>query len=517
MDKVHKMFDPSQPGTSTTHLSTDWDKCALCQQDTSELLHCPADSKRATHGIGYTSIADSIASFIDIGCLPKTINVSYLRDDENTEVIFTCNKAKFHDSCRLSLNKTQLHRAKKRKSTVENNTRISSKYTRQTVDQVLGENVTCFFCDLPSPLKSLRHASTKEISEHVKQCAIELQDSRILTKLSICDMVAQDAKYHVKCLVSFYNKSRGKQIKNKSDLDSINHEIAFTEVLSYIEEASLNSTVAPIFRMKDLATLYTDKLKDLGAVITGRVHTTQLKDRVIDAMPELTAHKKGRDVVLVRNTDVGSALEKACEQDDKSESASLATAANIVRRDMLTLKSKFTGFGGRGKRTAWETWKAYGEVTPAFCALASAPESIDDWIQPLERFVILLYDRTSGLSNVNEARKQLFTKKSRTLENIPPTKAALIQHTRRAAYQAGHCWHQMMIADPVLPSPNDWGWKMGSNEWELFWTTQPEATKACRDLLRCSCKKGCRGQCKCNKAALPCTALCQCGGECKRC
>ena len=43
----------------------------------------------------------------------------------------------------------------------------------------------------------------------------------------------------------------------------------------------------------------------------------------------------------------------------------------------------------------------------------------------LERFVVLMYDRTSECREVNEARKQLFIQKSRTLETIPPTKTAL--------------------------------------------------------------------------------------------
>ena len=55
----------------------------------------------------------------------------------------------------------------------------------------------------------------------------------------------------------------------------------------------------------------------------------------------------------------------------------------------------------------------------------------------LERFVVLMYDRTSETTEVNEARKQLFTQKSRALENMPPTKAALEQHIRRATYQVG--------------------------------------------------------------------------------
>lgn len=175
-------------------------------------------------------------------------------------------------------------------------------------------------------------------------------------------------------------------------------------------------------------------------------------------------------------------------------------------------------FGGRGKKTAWDTWTIYGDITPAFCALGSMPDplTIDKWMQHLERFVILMYDRTSTEESVNQARKQLFSKKGRAIDGLPPTRDALIQHTKRAAYQAGHCWAQMMTPAPELPSPREWGWnKNPSGGWSIIWTTQPEAAEACRELLRCGCKAGCRGRCKCQKAALQCTALCQCGGECR--
>ena len=53
-----------------------------------------------------------------------------------------------------------------------------------------------------------------------------------------------------------------------------------------------------------------------------------------------------------------------------------------------------SSFAGRGKKTAWDTWKAYEDVTEAFCALAACPnpEAIELWLQPLERFVVQLYD-----------------------------------------------------------------------------------------------------------------------------
>ena len=143
------------------------------------------------------------------------------------------------------------------------------------------------------------------------------------------------------------------------------------------------------------------------------------------------------------------------------------------------------------------------------CSLATTPESVESFIyKPLELFVILLYDRTSNLDCVNRARMQLCTQKGRSVKGIPPTKAALIQHTKPATYnyQAGYYWGQVMIAAPELSSPSGC---------EVCGTTLPQATKASRELLRCGCKKGgYRHQCKRLKAALQCTALCHCSGLC---
>ena len=54
-----------------------------------------------------------------------------------------------------------------------------------------------------------------------------------------------------------------------------------------------------------------------------------------------------------------------------------------------------SSFAGRGKKTAWEIWKIYDEVSPAFYTLASNPDlkSISDQLEVLERFVVLMYDR----------------------------------------------------------------------------------------------------------------------------
>jgi hypothetical protein len=175
-----------------------------------------------------------------------------------------------------------------------------------------------------------------------------------------------------------------------------------------------------------------------------------------------------------------------------------------------------SNFCGVGKKTAWDVWKALPDVNEVFSRLSHIPENISESdVEAIERFVILLYNRTSDLTFVNEARKQLFCHGNRKIEHIPPSKAALVQHIRRAAFQAGHVWGQALVPKPTLPSPSDWGWQLlPEGSWTPLWTTLPEAVKSCRELVKCNCKKRCSGRCQCKKANLKCTQLCYCAGQC---
>ena len=90
-------------------------------------------------------------------------------------------------------------------------------------------------------------------------------------------------------------------------------------------------------------------------------------------------------------------------------------------------------FYRKSKRTTLDTWKSFPEVNSVFIALSRAQaEIVEEWMSTLERFVVLLYDRTSSSSSVNEARKQLFTRKARNFDALPPTRDSL--HIKRTAY-----------------------------------------------------------------------------------
>jgi hypothetical protein len=198
---------------------------------------------------------------------------------------------------------------------------------------------------------------------------------------------------------------------------------------------------------------------------------------------------------------------------------SIANAIGVDKSRCLPVFHSMTGcdtvssFSGIGKKKAWDVWLAFEELTLTFLKLSTPPFNLTTADRAvLERFCVLLYDRSSNCLDVNSARRHHFAKTGRQIDHIPPTSEALLQHCKRAVYQGGHVWGQAHMAAPTLPDPSEWGWQFVDKKWQPFWTSFPQASSMCRELLKCACKKGCRSKrCKCLKAGLICTALCNCG------
>ena len=108
-----------------------------------------------------------------------------------------------------------------------------------------------------------------------------------------------------------------------------------------------------------------------------------------------------------------------------------------------------------------------------------------------ERFIVVLYDRTSPLISVKE---ELFCKKI--------DQDALLQHVM---HQAG-VWTTSTSTQQAVPSPEDFSWTKTSGTWMPVWMSMPEVSKACHELIRCCCKGN--TNCTCAKAGIACSTLC---------
>lgn len=112
-------------------------------------------------------------------------------------------------------------------------------------------------------------------------------------------------------------------------------------------------------------------------------------------------------------------------------------------------------FDAHGRRTAWAVWTVLPEQTQTLTLLSTAPYRVnEDDMHTIERFIILLYDRTCTDTNIDKACRKLFANKS-NVQLIPPTRLALEQNARRAVYQTGYGWGQPVVPVPTLPSPTD--------------------------------------------------------------
>ena len=149
--------------------------------------------------------------------------------------------------------------------------------------------------------------------------------------------------YHLECLVTLYNRARGTKESKEFDVHAMNHGIAFTELVFYIEEARKDNLFASVFKLADLANLYSVRLKQFGTDTEGHIHSTKLKDRNLGYFQDMKVHRQGRDIMIISKKDVGSASNKACKYDADNDVIHLARAANIKRRDMFKMKNQFNG------------------------------------------------------------------------------------------------------------------------------------------------------------------------------
>ena len=114
-------------------------------------------------------------------------------------------------------------------------------------------------------------------------------------------------------------------------------------------------------------------------------------------------------------------------------------------------------------------------------------------MEALERWTVLMYSKTCSKLTVNEARQSLFTNQLKSLDTIPPTKAALYQHVRRTLLVAAYTWHLAPQKSIKVPSPGLYGWQWNNRleQWVPYWTALDDVSKACSILLHCGCQKTC--------------------------
>ena len=128
---------------------------------------------------------------------PLPLNPLRLNNGSGIEQTLVENSAKYHPSCYLLFNNTQVQRAKKRKETGTGDTDPSqSRAKRSHIDTK--QNV-CFICEEFDERKNLHQVEFVKTCVKLKEMANSVNDIRLMATLSGPDAIALELKYHTQC------------------------------------------------------------------------------------------------------------------------------------------------------------------------------------------------------------------------------------------------------------------------------------------------------------------------------
>jgi len=206
-------------------VSVDWGKCFICQcEQTLEKLRCPANNNNKLEAFrAYETFSKTLQEFHKLDSFPSASALGQsLASGVDAKTVFQQNAAKWHKSCYLKYNLKELSRAQKRKRDTQTETETDmslandnklcqgNKLTRSQTNTFDPKSYSCFFCEQEVQPGTLFNVLTFELDQKIRLCVAEIKDPHLLAKLSGVekDLIASEVKYHLKCLVSLYNRQR---------------------------------------------------------------------------------------------------------------------------------------------------------------------------------------------------------------------------------------------------------------------------------------------------------------------
>ena len=171
----------------------DWKLCIVCQAKSEEDLRCPTRNALDV----YKNFFKNVEEFQKINSLPVKIDFG----EEGTATDFMNNKASWHKQCHQKFNNSMLERAKLKRK--RESTGTEDEHCRPKRHSGMQRDI-CIFCDMKTS-EQPHEITTLNVDESIKSMATEMSDRELLVKISGGDLIALEAKYHLKVPVYYTN------------------------------------------------------------------------------------------------------------------------------------------------------------------------------------------------------------------------------------------------------------------------------------------------------------------------
>jgi hypothetical protein len=227
-------------------------------------------------------------------------------------------------------------------------------------------------------------------------------------------------------------------------------------------------------------------------------------------------------ILLALQAEIGARLLLRRGKKNKIRLIDISRLAIVIGRDecaALMGVHAWTGcdsvsaFAGQGKIKAVNLIRTNDTFREAFTTLGREWSVPDTLFTVIEEFTCNMYSRSAKSSTVNALRYEMFRAKNGDVSSgqLPPCKDALLQHTKRANYQAA-IWRRSLQNTPQIPEATDGhGWIIdGDGQIAIAWITRAPAPDVVLSLMSCKCVRSCKADsCPCIDNGLPCTPACR--------
>ena len=148
----------------------------------------------------------------------------------------------------------------------------------------------------------------------------------------------------------------------------------------------------------------------------------------------------------------------------------------------ITLFNAFTvvsAFGGKGKKSALQSWVVSGDTSDIFARLSlypPPPRVNDNEMDTLDNFVVMMYDRSSTATCVNNARFDMFCSEAETMLSHSTNSISLTSARLACCLQ------------PETHIPADRGCAKNGYLWNVVRTLLLPIVESCQQLTKCGCK-----------------------------
>ena len=154
-------------------------------------------------------------------------------------------------------------------------------------------------------------------------------------------------------------------------------------------------------------------------------------------------------------------------------------------------------------------------------AIGNVDAPLQQVIDQATRFISACYDKKDS-TDMSHTRLLVWVKtngkghsSSPNLASLPPTREAFIENVKRAHFETV-LWRTINI-DPRQLKPEEFGWKVDTDNKSLSPIGLPDDTKPAPDYILERIRCGCKGEhpcntkrCSCKNKGLPCTMFCAC-------